>query len=60
VSERRKREKAAARRAAASNGGKGPRSTCPNCHVTHYGPGHFVPPSFGDPGFFLCEGGSDA
>ena len=25
---------------------------CPNCG--EYGP-HFVPPSFGEPGFFICE-----
>ena len=30
---------------------------CPNCH-RKLGPkesGHFVPPSFGDPGMFICD-----
>lgn len=30
-----------------------PKFACPNCGVkTHTG--HFAPPSFGDPGFFVC------
>lgn len=32
----------------------GPKSECMNCHelITQ---GHFVPPSFGEEGFFACE-----
>jgi len=29
-----------------------PRGECPNCREKG---AHFVPPSFGDPGFFICE-----
>jgi len=29
---------------------------CPNCgEPLLYGGGHFAPPSFGEPGFFLCK-----
>ena len=32
----------------------GPKSECDNCHelITQ---GHFVPPSLGEDGFFICE-----
>lgn len=30
--------------------------TCPNCQtVLEEGDGHFVPPAFGDKGFFICK-----
>ena len=32
-----------------------PTRICINCKERITG-GHFVPPSFGDPGFFICEG----
>ena len=28
---------------------------CYNCHHSLAKGGHFVPPSFGDPGFYACE-----
>ncbi len=31
---------------------------CPNCgEKILYGGGHFVPPSLGEPGFFVCDKG---
>lgn len=27
---------------------------CPNCQSTLVNEGHFVPPSLGEPGFFIC------
>lgn len=34
-----------------------PRFPCPNCgkKFGEKESGHFVPPSLGDPGFFICE-----
>ena len=33
-----------------------PTSTCPKCkQLTH--DGHYVPSSFGDPGFYICQVG---
>lgn len=32
-----------------ANFGAGP---CPNCGLKEF---HFVPPSLGDPGFFICQ-----
>lgn len=34
----------------------GPKRECDHCkELMPYGDGHFVPPSFGQPGFFMCE-----
>lgn len=33
----------------------GPLRQCPHCKLWHRDEGHFVPPSFGDSGFFICE-----
>jgi hypothetical protein len=31
-----------------------PKNRCPNCkELTH--DGHYVPPNFGDEGFYICE-----
>lgn len=32
-----------------------PSRRCPNCGETHNGPGHFIPPSLGEPGRFMCR-----
>jgi hypothetical protein len=31
------------------------KSYCPNCKELLVNGGHFVPPSFGDPGIFICQ-----
>lgn len=33
----------------------GPQRQCPNCKVWHRSEGHFVPPSFGEEGFYVCS-----
>ncbi len=33
----------------------GNKRQCPNCLIWHNKEGHYVPPSVGDEGFFICE-----
>lgn len=32
-----------------------PKRQCVNCKAWHRDEGHFVPPSFGEDGFFICK-----